>query len=203
LAELHSLLQGYAKGLAVENSAETSDVKNSLKQPEGWKSTIARATLACIALFTFTKVPGTLPQHRQDEQEVITTGACTSTGIGGDVTHDSLLLCIPFMRYGKLYQPEICRINSDREILDLLRRYYNTKRGRSSWRLLRKVKSINFVKELSSKTPDEQIEFPLLIFYLQFEMYRSHLADVHLCPLVRVEVETLHPTRVLFMTLLN
>ena len=163
MTELRSLLQGYAKGLAVENSAEAFDVENSPKQPEGWKSTIARATLACTALFTFTKVPGILPQHhRQDEQEVITTGACTSTGLGGGVTHNFLLLCIPFMRYGiKLYQPEICRINSDQEFFHLLRRYYNTKRGRSSWRLLRKVKSINFVKVLSSQhTPDGQTEFP-------------------------------------------
>lgn len=147
LAELHSFLQGYAKGLTVDNTVETFDVENNPEQPRGWKSTIARATSACAALFAFTKVLDSLPRHRQDEKEVITTGACTSAGVGGAVTHDFLLLCIPFMRYGtKVYQPEICRINSDQEFLHLLRRYYNTKRGRSSWRSLRKVNSINFVK---------------------------------------------------------
>src|SRR5690606_4326176 len=72
---------------------------------------------------------------------------CVRTGLGGINTHNFLLLCIPFMhRVAKLYQPDICRINSDQEFLYLLRRYYNEKRGRSPWRLLRKVKAINFVK---------------------------------------------------------
>jgi hypothetical protein len=151
LAELRNLLQGYAKDLAVDTSAEAFDEENSSAQPRGWKDTIASAALIYTTLLTFsTKAPG-LPRHRQDEQPVITTGACTSSGIGGAATHDFLLLCIPFMRHGtKLYQPEICRVNSDQEFLHLLRRYYNAKRGRSSWRLLRKVKAINFVKVLLS-----------------------------------------------------
>lgn len=151
LTKLHNLLQDYGKGLAVDDTAETFDEESGQGQPTGWKSTITRAALACRELFALKKGAATLPRHRQDEQDVTTTGACKNTGIGGPATHDFLLLCIPFMRYGtKVYQPEICRINSDQEFLRLLRRYYNTKRGKSSWRLLRKVKSINFVKVWST-----------------------------------------------------
>lgn len=141
------MLQGYGKDVTVGSTIETFDLEEAPEQPKDWKQTISQGFTACAQLFAFAKVSASLPRHRQDEQEVITTGACSRTGTAGAGVHDFVLLCIPFMRVAtKLYQPEICRINSDQEFFQLLRHYYRTKRGKSPWKWLRKVKSINFVK---------------------------------------------------------
>jgi hypothetical protein len=164
LDELQYLLDSYGKDVTFDSTVDTSDQENVPEQPGDWKQTISRTFATCTQLLTAEKASASLPRHEQDKQEVNTTGACSRTRTGDTGTHNFVLLCIPFMRVAtKLYQPEICRINSDREFLQLLRHYYQTKRGRSPWKWLRKVKSINFVK---------------------LEMYRSHLADIRLCPSV-------------------
>ena len=160
LADLDELLQSYGKDARFNNGISTQEIIQTLddenltaqthpRQQTGWKQSVSSAANSCIGLLT-SLVPSSasLPHYRQDmDSDIATTGACIQTGSGGAGMHDFLLLCIPFMRVAtKLYQPEICRINSDQEFLKLLRHYYQTKRGRSPWRLLRKVKSINFIK---------------------------------------------------------
>ncbi|KAH6847511.1 hypothetical protein B0I37DRAFT_146495 [Chaetomium sp. MPI-CAGE-AT-0009] len=163
LAELHSMLQRYGKDTTVDNDMEIFDVENAPEQPKNWKQTISQAVSGWTQLLAAGKRGTNLPRYRQDKKkEVIPFGACSRTETDGGETHDFVLLCIPFMRVAtKLYQPEICRINSDQEFIQLLRHYYAAKRGPSPWKWLRRVKSINFVK---------------------FELYRNHLTDIRLVP---------------------
>jgi hypothetical protein len=145
---LQTLLHRYGKDTTVHNDMEIFDVEDGPGQAKDWKQTISQA----VGSWTRQLSPGgkgtNLPRYRQDKKkEVIPIGACSRTGTDGGEAHDFVLLCIPFMRVAtKLYQPEICRINSDQEFLQLLRQYYATKRGPSPWKWLRRVKAINFVK---------------------------------------------------------
>lgn len=168
LDDLNQVLQGYGKDARFDNEgyAHASDIEEMLddgnpppqtfpRQQRDWKQSISSAANSFIGLLG-SLAPGSssLPRYRQDRGvDVATTGACVQTGSGRVGEHNFLLLCIPFMRVAsKLYQPEVCRINSDQEFLKLLRHYYQTKRGQSPWRLFRKVKSINFIKV--SRTPN-------------------------------------------------
>lgn len=55
-------------------------------------------------------------------------------------------MCVPFMRQvAKLWQAEVCRINSDREFFRLMRYYYD-QHTRRPWARFRKIEGINFVK---------------------------------------------------------
>ncbi|KAI6427232.1 hypothetical protein MCOR21_006256 [Pyricularia oryzae] len=66
------------------------------------------------------------------------------------------------MRHGaKLFQPETCTINSDREFFQAVRHHYRQGRGSTAWSRLRKVRSLKFVK---------------------FEVYQSELVDIQQCP---------------------
>ncbi|KAK3326837.1 hypothetical protein B0H66DRAFT_600940 [Apodospora peruviana] len=158
------LLQCCGKDDGVNDVIETFDIESSgANQPTDWKHTLRSAANVCAAAFT--QATAKLARYpRNKEDGAITTGSCIRTGPAGTEDHNFVLLCIPFMRLAtKLYQPEICRINSDQEFLKLLRLYYDIKGGSSPWKLLRKVRSINFVK---------------------FELYRNDLTDIRLCPSV-------------------
>ena len=160
LADLNHLLQSYGKDAHLNHGISTQEIIQTLndenlpaqttpRQQAGWKQRISSAANSGIGLVTsLVASSASLPRYQQDmNSDIATTGACIQTGSGGAGVHDFLLLCVPFMRVAtKLYQPEICRINSDQEFLKLLRHYYQTKRGRSPWSLLRKVKLINFIK---------------------------------------------------------
>ncbi|KAK3292819.1 uncharacterized protein B0H64DRAFT_402750 [Chaetomium fimeti] len=148
LAELHSLLQHYGKDTTVDNDMEVFDVENGPEQSRDWKQTISQVVSSWTQLLASRKKATNLPRYVQDKKKAaIPIGACSRTGTDGGEAHDFVLLCIPFMRLAtKLYQPEICRINSDQEFIQLLRHYYASKRGPSPWKWLRRVKAINFVK---------------------------------------------------------
>ncbi|KAH6623433.1 hypothetical protein F5144DRAFT_550976 [Chaetomium tenue] len=163
LADLQSLLQCYGKDTIVDSDMEIFDVENTQEQPKDWKQTFSQAVSGLTRRVAAGKKGTNLPRYSPEKKkEVIPIGACSRTGTDGSGVHDFVLLCIPFMRVAtKLYQPEICRINSDQEFFQLLRHYYASKRGPSPWKWLRRVKSINFVK---------------------FELYRSHLTDIRLTP---------------------
>ncbi|KAK4202780.1 hypothetical protein QBC40DRAFT_195301 [Triangularia verruculosa] len=65
------------------------------------------------------------------------------------VAHHFLLLCIPFLRFAtRLFQPEVCQINSDQAFFQLLRLQYSNARMQKSWLWgqLRRVQAIHFVK---------------------------------------------------------
>ncbi|KAK4215420.1 hypothetical protein QBC37DRAFT_419275 [Rhypophila decipiens] len=166
LSDLDKLLQGYGKDIIEALDTDSSPNQGPPPQRRDWKQSARSAINSCRGLFSALVLkPPNLPQYRQGRSgQKNTTGACIRTGLADVGFHDFLLLCIPFMRVAtKLHQPEICRIKSDQEFFQLLRHYYQAKRGRGPWKLLRKVKSIRFVK---------------------FEMYRSSLADIRLCPSV-------------------
>ncbi|KAM7212825.1 hypothetical protein V8F06_011771, partial [Rhypophila decipiens] len=161
LSDLDKLLQGYGKERDLDNEfgvtqeiietldAESSPNQGPPPQRRDWKQSARFAINSYRGLFSALVLkPPNLPQYRQGRSgQINTTGACIRTGFAGAGLHDFLLLCSPFMRVAtKLYQPEICRINSDQEFFQLLCHYYQAKRGRSPWKLLRKVKSIRFVK---------------------------------------------------------
>jgi hypothetical protein len=51
------------------------------------------------------------------------------------------------MKWGtRVHQPEVCKINSDREFFQLLRQSYYEQRGKSSWTRFRTVKALKFVQ---------------------------------------------------------
>ena len=153
LSELDNLLQIYGKEVTANDTIEALDVETVPDQSRGWKP-ISSIINAWTRFLTVTKTSATLPRYHQDKDEdFVTIGACTRVGSEGAGAHDFVLLCIPFMRVAKLYQPEICRINSDQEFFKLLRHCYETKRGQRPWKLLRKVKSINFVKVILQAPP--------------------------------------------------
>ncbi|KAI7913288.1 hypothetical protein M9X92_009541 [Pyricularia oryzae] len=108
-----------------------------------------------------------LPRHNQAgaTSDHGRLGMCPPTLPGiqqGPVQHKFVLLCVPFMRHGaKLFQPETCTINSDREFFQAVRHHYRQGRGSTAWSRLRKVRSLKFVK---------------------FEVYQSELVDIQQCP---------------------
>ncbi|KAL5888219.1 hypothetical protein ACKVWC_003488 [Pyricularia oryzae] len=108
-----------------------------------------------------------LPRHNQAgaTSDHGRLGMCPPTLPGiqqGPVQHNFVLLCVPFMRHGaKLFQPETCTINSDREFFQAVRYHYRRGRGSTAWSRLRKVRSLKFVK---------------------FEVYQSELVDIQQCP---------------------
>lgn len=118
----------------------------------GYKDAMTGLVIRFKDIFTSGK-DWRLPSYYQpSRQSVKTIGECPRTQQAPPTSHDFALLCIPFMeRASKLYQPEICRINSDQEFFRLLRYYYASQRGVRTWARLRKVQAINFVKV--SKTP--------------------------------------------------
>lgn len=89
-----------------------------------------------------------LPQHHSSSPRPTSLlGVCTVIPNTPPGHHNFMLLCIPFMKWGlKLYQPEVCKMNSDQEFFQVLRYYYASQRGVRSWIRLRTVRAIKFVK---------------------------------------------------------
>lgn len=106
----------------------------------------------------------TLPRHQGSKLSAAELGVCSAASGNTQGEHNFLLLCVPFMRWvAKLWQAEVCRINSDQEFFHVLRYYYN-QHGRRSWARLRKVDAIHFVKA----------SHPLCFF---FSLYSSRTAQ--------------------------
>lgn len=88
----------------------------------------------------------TLPRHHASKRSAEGLGTCPVMPETPHMDHNFVLLCVPFVRLAsKLWQAEICRINSDRDFFRVLRHYYNN-RGKRPWARLRKVKAVHFVK---------------------------------------------------------
>lgn len=122
-----------------------------------------------------------LPRHRSSRQRSTSqVGVCPilPASLAGD--HNFVLLCVPFMRTAKLHQPEVCRINSDREFFRVLRYYYASERKTSPWIHLRTVRAIKFVKV--GRGPYDAILRDNGFNARQLETYRSLLVDVQESP---------------------
>ena len=92
-----------------------------------------------------------LPTHKQDVQKGTFEDQCqaidTKPESNLDPIHKFLLVCTPFMRWAiKAYQPDVCRIHSDRDFFKLLHTIYKGRNRNVGWKLLMKVSTINFVK---------------------------------------------------------
>lgn len=88
----------------------------------------------------------TLPSHHASKRSAEELGTCPVMPETPHMDHNFMLLCVPFVRLAsKLWQAEICRINSDRDFFRVLRYYYNN-RGKRPWARLRQVKAVHFVK---------------------------------------------------------
>ncbi|KAI7776303.1 hypothetical protein LA080_005490 [Diaporthe eres] len=109
-----------------------------------------------------------LPRHHASKRSAEELGTCPVMPETPHMHHNFVLLCVPFVRLAsKLWQAEICRINSDRDFFRVLRHYYSN-RGRRPWARLRKVKAVHFVK---------------------FEMYHSQLVDIQKRPDIPTEAQ--------------
>ncbi|KAK4661055.1 hypothetical protein QC762_124460 [Podospora pseudocomata] len=93
-----------------------------------------------------------LPEHKSSRGNMSLElgNPCTQSSQQAPyTTHLFLLLCVPFLRFAtRLAQPEVCQINSDQELFQLLRRQYLIARSgkRWLWGQLRRVQAIDFVK---------------------------------------------------------
>lgn len=102
----------------------------------------------------------TLPRHSPPKRSDEELGTCPMMPETPHKHHNFVLLCFPFVRLAsKLWQAEICRINSDRDFFRVLRHYYNN-HGKRPWARLRKVQAVHFVKA-STKGLRTQASFRL------------------------------------------
>lgn len=100
----------------------------------------------------------TLPHHHASKRSAEELGTCPVMPETPHMDHNFVLLCVPFVRLvSKLWQAEICRINSDRDFFRVLRHHYNN-RAKRPWARLRKVKAVNFVK-VSMEIAMTQVSF--------------------------------------------
>lgn len=129
-------------------------------------STKARQWLKAIQLpgnLQFSK----LPLHNSPTQRPASQlGVCPILPDTPPGDHKFVLLCVPFMRTLKLHQPEVCKMNSDREFFRVLRYYYASHRETRPWIRLRTVRAINFVKV------SHDFESPLMMMILRFYSLR-------------------------------
>lgn len=88
-----------------------------------------------------------LPLHQSSTKHPASQlGVCPTLLSNPPGDHKFVLLCVPFMRTLKLYQPEVCKINSDRDFFRVLRYYYASHRRTKPWIRLRTARAITFVK---------------------------------------------------------
>lgn len=103
-----------------------------------------------------------LPRHQHSKRSDEELGTCPAVPETPHIHHNFVLLCVPFVRLvSKLWQAEICRINSDRDFFRVLRHYYNS-HGKRPWAQLRSVQAVHFVKA-STETLPTQLFFRLVV----------------------------------------
>lgn len=143
--KLEQLLKEYCSERTVPT--EILNAAGKLKPSRRQVGVIAR----CAELFSINWGPNTkgwssLPRHQRSKLSTAELGVCSAASGNAPGDHNFLLLCVPFMRWvAKLWQAEVCKINSDQDFFHVLRYYYN-QHGRRSWARLRKVDAIHFVK---------------------------------------------------------
>lgn len=118
-----------------------------------------------------------LPHHQNSEQSEENLRACPAMLGTSCKDHKLALLCIPFVRLAsKLWQAEICRINSDQDFFRVLRHYYNN-RGKKPWAWLRKVQAVHFVK-VSAKVFVPETAFCVLLWHARRTVRHLGLHDL-------------------------
>lgn len=141
-ADFESLLRKYFKFDAPTGEPFDDDMQSTNTSPKGRWNMVQSLW---VALKESRKTIN-LPRHNPAKHPAAGLGVCSSTLETPQSHHNFVLLCIPMMRWAsKLWQAEVCRVNSDRDFFRILRHYYEH-RGKRPWDKLRKVCAINFVK---------------------------------------------------------
>lgn len=143
IAKLEQLLQQYCSSRNVPQQTLNSAAKI---KPSRQGGVISRCVDLCRSIWAPRNTSACLPHHQRSKPSTAELGACAVTPglIKGD--HNFVLLCVPFMRWvAKLWQAEVCKINSDQDFFRVLRHYYN-QHGKRPWARLRKVEAVHFVK---------------------------------------------------------
>lgn len=151
LVELADLLEKYCSSSPIDLNQSKSGTGGSTygislsRLASWWKTVTARRPDTSGS----SRPPG-LPRHGRLPPEAppgTLPGVCPTIPQTPNPSHDFVLLCVPFsQRAIKLYQPEVCRINSDQEFFQVLRHYYSSYRGPKPWDRLRKVRAIDFIE---------------------------------------------------------
>lgn len=137
--EYFSCTSGSGDGGDVVDPSATSKVAH----PGG---AVSWTSQLCWKFWPAAKKTSNLPRHYSSKRSAEELGTCPMIPETPQMDHNFVLLCIPFMRLAsKLWQAEICRINSDRDFFRVLRYFYNH-RGKRPWARLRKVQAVHFVK---------------------------------------------------------
>lgn len=143
ISRLEQLLTRYSSCTGGKEDHSTSSMTSkttSLGTAVSWTSAILSK------IWPFKKGSSNLPRHHSSRRGTEGLGTCPTIPKPSQTEHEFLLLCVPFMRLvSKLWQADICRINSDQEFFRVLRYYYN-RRGKRPWARLRKVQAVHFVK---------------------------------------------------------
>lgn len=143
ILKLEQLLKEYCSERQV--SKALLDLAAKLK-PSRQNSIIAGFVKSCSSFWASNRTDTNLPRHQDSKLPPGELGVCSMAPESAEGDHNFVLLCVPFMRWvAKLWQAEVCRINSDQDFFRVLRYYYN-RRGKTHWTRLRKVEAINFVK---------------------------------------------------------
>lgn len=146
ISRLEQLLTKYSSCTGGEDDLSDSGMTSKTSSPSNavsWTSEILSK------IWPFNKRSSNLPRHHSSKRGAEDLGTCPTISERPRPNHDFLLLCVPYMRLAsKLWQADICRINSDREFFRVLRYYYD-RRGKRPWARLRKVRAVHFVKVCS------------------------------------------------------
>lgn len=151
--ELLQLLERYCSKPPVVSTRPTGGPSYS-KSDTGGSSDNPRYSFNSLAnwwknIRSVLPAQGLLGSHDTGSGQASATlpGACPTILQTPNPSHDFVLLCVPFrQRASKLYQAEVCKINSDQEFFQILRHYYSKYRGTRPWDRLRKVRAIEFIE---------------------------------------------------------
>lgn len=145
LDELKLLLHQYGFAATDSNDLESNHPQRTLPKPRG---SVEGPKLRQSRGYDFR-----LPIYWQNQTRTeLTLGRCRRKADEVQVgdKHNYILTCIPFGRsISKLYQPEVCTIDSDQDFFSLLRVTYRQCRTKIPLSFMRRVKSIHFVQVIS------------------------------------------------------
>lgn len=150
IARLEQLLNQYCSSRHVSKESLKSAAKT---EPSRKGGVISGCMDLCRSVWGSNQQGTGLPHHQESKRSTAQLGVCTAIpgNVQGD--HQFVLLCVPFMRWvAKLWQAEVCRINSDQDFFRVLRHYYN-QHGKRPWRRLRKIEAVHFVKVSKYSVP--------------------------------------------------
>lgn len=111
--------------------------KQEMRSSPGWRRWIGKSSASSSTQ---------LPFSQKSSVAESAIGSCHKTSQIQRDTHNYVLLCVPFMKKAlKLYNAEVCKINSDREFFRMLRYYYTQHCPRKRFSIPRRVQALNFV----------------------------------------------------------